>query len=183
MRSSLFLVPFSLLIACDEPGKSPVEQSNVPQPSIAITDTSVVVDNNAVQLVPLTNAGVKFNGVYHYASGSLHYYMRFFERGNAAFVGGNEKYDGQLAEMLTIDVKSGWNQVHNCPVIQRNDSLFMRSMGIKGAINYLGEVRANGDSVRFLKASEITGTRIIGAYAFLPDSYLQQEKAKFVEPK
>ena len=38
---------------------------------------------------------------------------------SAAFVGGTEKYDGQLASMLTIDVKSGWNQVHNCPVTQR----------------------------------------------------------------
>ncbi len=125
-------------------------------------------------LVPLTGTGVRFNGVYHYADGNLQYYMRFFERGNAAFVGGTEKYAGQLAELLTENVQSGWNHVHNCPVVQRNDSLFIRSVGFKGVINYLGEVRADGDSVRFLKASEITGTRINAPYSFIPDGTLSK---------
>lgn len=123
-------------------------------------------------LVSLTGTGLKFDGVYRCMIGDLRYYMRFFERGSAAFVGGTEKYPGQLAPLLTIDVKSGWNQVHNCPVEQRNDSLFIRSVGMKGVINYLGTVRASGDSVRFLRESEINGSRQIMPYAFVPDSEL-----------
>jgi hypothetical protein len=161
------LLPFLLLIlvvGCSDP------TSTVPPPApAAALDTTKVVS-----LSPLTGSGVRFNGVYHYASGDLKYYMRFFERGNAAFVGGTEKYAGQLAELLTEDVQSGWNHVHNCPVVQRNDSLFIRSVGFKGVINYLGEVRADGDSVRFLKASEITGTRILAAYGFIPDGTLSK---------
>ncbi len=123
-------------------------------------------------MTPLTGTGLKFGGAYRCSVGDLHYYMRFFERGSAAFVGGTEKYDGQLASMLTIDVKSGWNQVHNCPVTQRNDSLFIRSVGMKGVITYAGDVRAQGDSVRFLRHSEINGSNQIMRYVFVPDSEL-----------
>lgn len=136
--------------------------------AVATADTSAATED--VQLVPLTGSGLRFDGVYHHELGGLDYYMRFFERGSAAFVGGTENHDGDLAKLLTIDVPSGWNSVHNCPVTQRNDSLFIRSVGMKGVINYLGEVRANGDSVRFLRASEINGRRQIFDYAFIPDS-------------
>ncbi|MBL0043605.1 MAG: hypothetical protein IPP33_04045 [Flavobacteriales bacterium] len=179
MRNCLFLAPMVLVFGCTEPAEKAVPELK----PLVISDTTMEVDPSAIVLVPLTTSGVKFDGVYHYSSGNLKYYMRFFERGNAAFVGGTEKYQGQLAEMLTIDVRSGWNQVHNCPVDQRNDSLFIRSMSIKGAINYAGEVRANGDSLSLLRSSEINGTRMRFNYVFLPDVFLQQEKAKFVEVK
>ncbi len=178
MRYLLLLLLGACIASCQPSTETETPQDLVP---LVIKDPGVEVDSNAIVLVPLTNTGVRFDGVYHYAKGNLRYYMRFFERGNAAFVGGTEKYTGQLAEMLTIDVRSGWNQIHNCPVRQANDSLFIRSMGIKGAINYLGEVRAQGDSVRFLKASEITGSRELASYVFLPDSRLQEEKAKFLQ--
>ncbi|MFN8351922.1 MAG: hypothetical protein U0U25_10705 [Flavobacteriales bacterium] len=157
-----------LATACVD--KVPTDQgATTPVDTVA---TAAVDTANMVVLVPLTNTKLRYNGVYHYADGSLKYYMRFFERGNAVFVGGMEDKPGQLAALLTIDAPSGWNQIHNCPVVQRNDSLFIRSVGIKGVINYLGEVRADGDSVRFLKASEITGTRIIAPYRFIPDAEL-----------
>lgn len=177
MRTFIAMSLSCMLAACVDEGNSDQHKASG---NVAPVDTvRAVVDG--IELVPLTGSGVRFDGVYHYADGNLRYYMRFFERGNAAFVGGTEKYTGQLAEMLTIDVQSGWNQVHNCPVVQRNDSLFIRSMGLRGAINYFGEVRAAGDSVRFLKASQITGTRIIGAYGFLTDARLAQEKAQFIQ--
>lgn len=120
-------------------------------------------------LVPLTSSGIRFNGVYHYAEGKLQYYMRFFERGSAAFIVGTEVKPGELATLLTEDVPSGWNQVHNCPVVQRNDSLYIRSVGIKGVITYAGTVHAAGDSVVFMKVSEINGRRSLAPYGFVPD--------------
>lgn len=157
-----------LVAACVD--KVPADQVSTSSPDTA--SAAALDTTNKVKLVPLTGTGLRFNGVYHYADGNIHYYMRFFERGNAVFVGGMEDKPGQLAVLLTMDAPSGWNQIHNCPVTQRNDSLFIRSVGIKGVINYLGEVRADGDSVRFLKASEITGTRIIAPYRFIPDAEL-----------
>jgi hypothetical protein len=178
MRSAHLLL---LVLVCASCVDTPVD---IPPPSAA--DTSIVSPvetpigtpiasdemTGEAQLTPLTGTGLKFDGAYRCTIGDLQYYMRFFERGSAVFVGGTEKYPGQLASLLTIDVKSGWNQVHNCPVQQRNDSLFIRSVGMKGVINYLGTVRASGDSVRFLRASEINGIRQIMGYAFVPDSEL-----------
>lgn len=181
MRFAHLIIPVLLAASCvDAPVEVPVVQAadtSVGAPIEALlapTDTPATSASTSgePQLVPLTGTGLKFDGAYRCTIGDLQYYMRFFERGSAAFVGGTEKYPGQLASMLTIDVKSGWNQVHNCPVHQRNDSLFIRSVGMKGVINYLGDVRANGDSVRFLRASEINGSRQIMRYAFVPDSEL-----------
>jgi hypothetical protein len=169
-HSSIALITLAL-IACNGTGPTGEKVTNASTDTL-VTDTSAapaIDTSNTITLVPLTGSGVRFDGVYHYADGKLQYYMRFFERGSAAFVGGMENKPGELATLLTIDVPSGWNQVHNCPVVQRNDSLFIRSVGIRGVINYLGEVRANGDSVRFIKASEITGTRFLAPYGFIPD--------------
>lgn len=178
MRFVYLLIPVLLSAACVD---APVEVSTPPVPDTSTAspvETPVATSGTSdemsgeIQLIPLTGTGLKFDGAYRCTIGDLQYYMRFFERGSAAFVGGTEKYPGQLAAYLTIDVKSGWNQVHNCPVQQRNDSLFIRSVGMKGVINYLGEVRANGDSVWFLRASEINGSRQIMRYVFVPDSEL-----------
>jgi hypothetical protein len=171
MRIARFLLPALLAASCaDQP-------ADVPPPPVveAVPDTTNPPREPAldIHLSPLTGSGLRFDGAYRASVGDLRYYMRFFERGSAAFVGGTEKYDGQLAGLLTIDVKSGWNQVHNCPVERRNDSLFIRSVGMKGVITYGGDVRANGDSVRFLRHSEINGSNQIMRYAFVPDSALQ----------
>lgn len=168
---SIALVTLALIACNGADNTSEVDVRTATEDTTAAdTAAAVTVDtSNTITLVPLTGSGLRFDGVYHYADGKLQYYMRFFERGSAAFVGGMENKPGELATLLTIDVPSGWNQVHNCPVVQRNDSLFIRSVGVRGVINYLGEVRANGDSVRFIKASEITGTRFLAAYGFIPD--------------
>lgn len=171
MRYSRLVLPALLVVSCvDQP-------ADVPSPPVAQTvpDTARQAPEitSDIQLAPLTGTGLRFDGAYRASIGDLRYYMRFFERGSAAFVGGTEKYDGQLAGLLTIDVKSGWNQVHNCPVTQRNDSLFIRSVGLKGVINYAGDVRANGDSVVFLRHSEINGSHQIMRYVFVPDGQLQ----------
>lgn len=168
-RILLPLLTTLLAAACVDGGDA---GGDAAPPAVTSAPVPAVDTTKMVRLVPLTGSGLRYNGVYHYADGKLQYYMRFFERGSAVFVGGMEDRPGKLAALLTIDAPSGWNQVHNCPVVQRNDSLFIRSVGIKGVINYLGEVRAEGDSVRFLKASEITGTRIIAPYKFIPDADL-----------
>ncbi len=173
MRIAALVLFASLLVSCvDQPVDVPPPPVEVPAEAPIVPPAVAQEIDGDVQLVPLTGTGNKFAGAYRCTIGELQYYMRFFERGSAAFVGGTEKYPGQLASMLTIDVKSGWNQVHNCPVAQRNDSLFIRSVGLKGVINYSGDVRASGDTVRFLRASEINGSRQIMAYVFVPDSDL-----------
>lgn len=122
-----------------------------------------------IKLVPLSHTGLRFNGVYHTSVGSIQYYMRFFERGNVALVVGPETANDtiRIASYLTENVQSGWNNVHNVPVTLRNDSLLFRTMALNGAITYAGVV--DGDSVRFLKASEVNGKRAIVAYGFEPD--------------
>jgi len=117
----------------------------------------------------LEGTGLKFHGVYDAPSGNLHYYMRFFERGNVALVAGQQKPDDpvDLRSFLTQDAKSGTNNVHNVPVTRRNDSLFFTTMATRGAISYAGVV--NGDSLRFLKRSEVTGKQAVVVYGFVPD--------------
>jgi len=173
MRYAYFLLPALLAASCvdtpvDVPPPPPVVENTVPDTGAGASEMS-----SDVQLVPLTGSGLKFDGAYKSEIGDLDYYMRFFQRGSAAFVGGTEKYPGQLASLLTINVRSGWNQVHNCPVVRRNDSLFIRSVGMKGVITYAGEVRADGDSVLFLRHSEINGSNQLMRYAFIPDSALE----------
>ena len=173
MRYAHLLFPALLAVSCvdtpvEVPPPPPVAEHTAPDTATGPSEMS-----SDIQLVPLTGSGLKFDGAYKAEIGDLDYYMRFFQRGSAAFVGGTEKYPGQLASMLTIDVRSGWNQVHNCPVVQRNDSLFIRSVGMKGVITYAGEVRADGDSVLFLRHSEINGSNQIMRYAFISDSALE----------
>ena len=128
--------------------------------------------SSTVQLVPLTESGLKFNGLYRYNVDNIHYFMRFFERGNVALVVGNESDTTKhsISALLTENVQSGWNNVHNTPVIRRNDSLLFQTMAIKGAITYAGVVYAGGDSVRFLKESHVNGKKAFVEYGFLPDA-------------
>ena len=173
MRIAVYLLFASCLVSCvDRSADVPPPPQEAPAEAPIVSPAVAQEVGGDIRLVPLAGTGLKFAGAYRCTIGELQYYMRFFERGSAAFVGGTEKYTGQLASMLTIDVQSGWNQVHNCPVVQRNDSLFIRSVGLKGVINYSGDVRASGDTVRFLRSSEINGSRQIMAYVFVPDSQL-----------
>ena len=124
---------------------------------------------NVVELHSLVGSGLKFNGVYDSPTGNIHYFMRFFERGNVALVAGQQKPGDRvdLRTYLTENVKSGENNVHNTPVTQRNDSLFFSTMATRGAITYAGVV--DGDSLRFVKHSKATGKKALVAYGFIPD--------------
>ncbi len=164
-------VPFiaaSFLFSCKpaSPGEQTVKTPTASLPEAIMPDTS-----SAVHMVPLTGSGLKYDGVYHYKTGDINYYMRFFERGNVALVVGNESDTARrsIREYLTENVQSGWNNVHNTLVERRNDSLLFRTMAFKGAITYAGAVYAAGDSVRFLKASEVNGKKAIVEYGFVPD--------------
>lgn len=125
-----------------------------------------------VVLKPITLQGLRFDGVYMMVDGKLHYYLRFFERGNVALVGGPENEDHfdstpSIRTYLTENVQSGWNNVHNTPVEQRNDSLFFRTMTMKGAITYACALRS--DTLRVLKASQVNGHRALLDYHFAAD--------------
>jgi hypothetical protein len=98
MRVLPQFIALAFIVGCS--GPTDTVPPPVTLPVVAIDTTKVVA------LVPLTGTGVRFNGVYHYADGSLRYYMRFFERGNAAFIGGTEEFPGQLGEFLTENVQS-----------------------------------------------------------------------------
>lgn len=162
MRTFLhLLLATALLTACTgapEPAPAP------PAPAPAAADTA-----GTVRLTPLSGSGLRFDGVYHTNSSNLHYYMRFFERGNVALVAGHQSPTDtiHLAALLSENVQSGWNNVHNVPVTLRNDSILFQTMSVNGAITYAGKL--DGDTVRFLKASRINGKRAIVAYGFEPD--------------
>lgn len=149
----------TLPVVEQEPSAPVAEDPPVPEPAPA----------NLVELHTLAGSGLKFNGVYDSPTGNIHYFMRFFERGNVALVAGQQK-DGDRVDLrtyLTENVKSGENNVHNAPVIQRNDSLFFSTMATRGAITYAGVV--DGDSLRFIKHSKATGKRAVVTYGFIPD--------------
>jgi hypothetical protein len=177
MRFISPLLALGLLAACTDPatdngsteGKDTTTVQVTPQDRVTPTEPPV---SDGITLVPITGSGIRTDGWYYYSTGKgtdgLKYYMRFFERGNVALVGGPEKQHGELGKMLSENVQSGWNQVHNTPVILRNDSIIFRTMSIKGAINYAGVLYANGDSLRFLKSSEVNGQRMIVEYGFEP---------------
>ena len=134
------------------------------------TDTST-----SLQLQPLHGSGLRFDGVYdQQAAGDLHYFMRFFERGNVALVAGVQKPDDpvKIQDLLTVNAQSGTNNLHNVPVTVRGDSILFSTMTPKGAITYAGTL-ADGDTLRFLKASMVTGKKAVLNYAFHPDSPLK----------
>lgn len=165
MRFPLLLIP-ALLIACGPSTPDTGEVSVPPAPAsgaIAPIDTA-----NSVVLTPITGT-VRFNGVYVQKDKSIHYFMRFFPRGNVALIAGPEREGSNMSirNLLTEDVQSGQNNAHNTPVEQRGDSLFFRTMTIKGAIRYAGVV--HGDTARFLKVSDINGRRAMVTYVFEQD--------------
>lgn len=164
MRSAL-LLPLLLLCACSETTPETTSTPTVPTEAT----TPAIDTTHAVVLTSLAGKGVRFNGVYVYRDKSILYFMRFFERGNVALVAGPEPANTNMSirNLLTEDVQSGDNNVHNCPVEQRGDSLMFRTMSYKGAIRYAGVVR--GDTARFLKISDINGKRALLDYVFEPD--------------
>lgn len=166
MRLPSLSIPV-LLIACG-PSTPATEEVSVPvapgTAAIAPIDTS-----NSVVLTPITGS-VRFDGVYVQKDKSIHYFMRFFPRGNVALIAGPEREGSNMSirNLLTEDVQSGQNNAHNTPVEQRDDSLFFRTMTIKGAIRYAGVV--HGDTARFLKVSDINGRRAVITYVFEKDA-------------
>ncbi len=135
----------------------------------AQADDIAVPDTGVVHLHSLAGSGLQFHGVYDAPNGNVHYFMRFFERGNVALVAGRQEPDDptDLRSMLTMNVQSGTNNIHNVPVTRRGDSLFFSTMANRGAISYAGVV--DGDSLRFRKQSKATGKTGVVSYVFLPD--------------
>ncbi len=168
MKKHLFLASLAACFfqACSTPEapSTPVVLSN--------PDTAQVIQaapaEGMVHLHSLEGAGLRFDGVYTYTSGGIHYYMRFFPRGNVALIAGRSEENGQLdlRSLLKEDAQSGVNNLHNVPVTQRNDSLFFTTMAPRGAITYAGV--AEGDTVRFLKHSKVTHKEAVLAYGFEP---------------
>lgn len=167
----------ALLAACsggDQGHGTPAPEAPVqvaPMPSTPLPQApNPAEDSNHVVLRSLAGSGLKFTGVYDsHADGDLHYYMRFFERGNVALVAGRQKPGDavDLRSYLTEDAKSGQNNLHNVPVEWRGDSIFFSTMALRGAITYAGTV--HGDTLRFLKHSKVTGKKAVVDYVFIPD--------------
>lgn len=169
MRVLFPLLALLTWTACsnDAPSTTPAP-ANVQEPQAPVVQPPKVA-SPTIDLHSLEGSGLKFNGVYDAPSGNLHYYMRFFERGNVALVAGQQKPDDpvDLRSYLAQDAKSGTNSVHNVPVTRRNDSLFFTTMATRGAIRYAGVV--SGDSLRFIKHSAATGKQAVVVYGFVPD--------------
>lgn len=173
----ILFVAVLFLSACGSPTAEiptpEVPPTSVPNDTLA---TGVHRDStDVIKLQPLHGSRLRFDGVYDQeASGNLHYYMRFFERGNVALVAGVQKRGdpGMLQDLLTPNAQSGANNVHNVPVTLRGDSILFSTMTAKGAITYAGTF-LGGDTLRFLKASDATGKKAVLDYVFLPDSPLK----------
>lgn len=165
------------LAACGSPQTGPSAQQEgnstaAGETRAATTDTISPLDPaGVIELQPLHGSRLRFDGVYdNAASRDLHYFMRFFERGNVALVAGVQKPgDPQmLQDLLTLNAQSGTNNVHNVPVTLRGDSIFFSTMASKGAITYAGTF-VGSDTLRFLKASAVNGKQAIVDYAFRPE--------------
>ncbi|MBZ0205193.1 MAG: hypothetical protein K8H89_02630 [Flavobacteriales bacterium] len=169
MRVFFPLIALLTWTACsnDAPATTPLP-ADVQEPQAPVARPPRVA-SPTIDLYSLEGTGLKFHGVYDAPSGNLHYYMRFFERGNVALVAGQQEPNDpvDLKSYLTQDAKSGTNSVHNVPVTRRNDSLFFTTMATRGAIHYAGVV--DGDSLRFNKRSDVTGKQAVVVYGFIPD--------------
>lgn len=168
----LFLLTSFAFVACT--GDAPTAEQPAPPaeeqlPPPAEANNSAIPDTSIVHLHSLTGTGLKFNGVYDAPSGNVHYFMRYFERGNVALVAGRQEPNdpNDLRALLTENVQSGTNNIHNAPVTQRGDSLFFTTMANRGAILYSGVV--DGDTLRFIKYSKATGKKGKVDYYFVPD--------------
>lgn len=174
MRPSLLLVlPILASAACGTGSTSPQERAAV-EPAAPVVQPAEAAQTpppaeGMVNLHTLAGTGLKFNGVYDNVRGDIHYYMRFFERGNVVLIAGWQKPGDpvDLRSFLRQDAQSGENNLHNTPVEQRNDSLFFTTMAPRGAITYAGVV--DGDTLRFLKHSMVTRKRSVVNYHFIPD--------------
>src|SRR5690606_7472523 len=146
MRSTFPLFLLVALAACtnngqpaSQPSTAPVER---PAPEPAAAPQPPPPGPGQVVLHSLVGSGLKFNGVYDaHDNGDLHYFMRFFERGNVALIAGRQRPDDptDLRTFLTEDAQSGKNNLHNVPVEQRGDSLYFTTMATRGAILYAGK--------------------------------------------
>ncbi len=176
MRTSLLLIPALLAMAActNEARNDSAMPLPEPAPAAVPADTGAAAPqpaNGMVVLHSLAGSGLRFDGVYDSpTSGNIHYYMRFFERGNVALIAGRQEANDpvDLRSFLTENVKSGQNNVHNVPVTLRGDSLFFTTMATRGEIIYAGAIA--GDTLRFLKHSRATGKKAIVSYGFLPDA-------------
>jgi hypothetical protein len=177
MRIHHALIATMALAACAQPENTttptpaPSTARPTPQAQAQAPDTAQpTAPIGSVVLHSLAGSGLKFNGVYDsHTQGDIHYVMRFFERGNVALVAGRQRTGDKvdLRNLLTIDAKSGKDNLHNVPVEQRGDSLFFTTMATRGEILYAGVVA--GDSLRFLKHSRVTGKKAVVSYGFVPD--------------
>lgn len=169
------LLPFFavlLFTACsnDTPPESTALPPEQEPPAPVVDATPAPAPANVLELHSLVGSGLKFNGVYDsHTTGNIHYFVRFFERGNAALIAGQQEPGDRvdLRRYLTENAKSGENNVHNVPVARRNDSLFFTTMATRGAITYAGVV--DGDSLRLIKHSKVTGKKAVVTYWFIPD--------------
>lgn len=177
-RKLMYLLAAVMLFsACDSPQPGPAAMHENDMPSAGETDdtASDTSEGNgnaaALELRSLQGSRLRFDGVYdHAASKDLHYFMRFFDRGNVALVAGVQKPGDPpaLQELLTPNAQSGTNNVHNVPVRLDRDSIFFSTMAAKGAITYAGTY-VGSDTLRFLKVSEVNGKQATVDYAFRPD--------------
>jgi hypothetical protein len=173
MRNLLPFLALAALAACSEPDRQPTAPASPVAPTATVPaplQPPVQPEPGQVVLHSLAGSGLKFNGVYDsHASGDLHYFMRFFERGNVVLIAGRQRPDDpvDLRSFLTEKAQSGKNNLHNVPVELRNDSLFFSTMATRGAILYSGKVL--GDTLRFFKHSKATGKKAVVDYVFVPD--------------
>lgn len=168
----LFLLASFAFAACTGDDATVTEQPAPPveEPAPPVqTDDVAVPDTGVVHLHSLAGSGLKFHGVYDMPSGNVHYFMRFFERGNVALVAGRQEPDdpNDLRTLLTENVQSGKDNIHNVPVTRRGDSLYFSTMANRGAITYAGFV--DGDTLRFVKYSKATGKKGVVNYGYVPD--------------
>lgn len=139
---------------------------NACTPSTPTTEPPVIIST-------LSDAGVRFDGVYRYQppGTKLNYLMRFFPEGNVVLVNGPDTTPraSLLRLRLVQNAPQSPNEgLYNVSVVHRNDSLLWVTYGTKGSIDYAG-VMLGADSVRFNKYSHVNGRSGTMTLLFEPD--------------
>jgi hypothetical protein len=118
---------------------------------------------------PLDALGLRYDGYYRNAHGSILYLVRFFPEGRAVLANGSKDVEDRLVPMLKRDAIGDPDVGHyNVPVHVSGDSLFFTTTPRRGTIDYSGRA-LNPDSLVLLRSSNITGTKELKLYVFQRD--------------
>ncbi|MBL7962327.1 MAG: hypothetical protein JNM31_00655 [Flavobacteriales bacterium] len=162
-RILALLLPALILLGCMN------DESTPQQPA---EPTAPVVSERGPETGPLSDSGLRFDGVYISREGNIFYLLRFFPQGNVTVINGPDSTNGDFLRKMIAKQGLEPNPViglYNVPVERCDDSLHFSTKAMRGLIEYDGRMHGP-DSLHFLKYSHINGRKAMYAYGFSPDA-------------